>query len=314
MTPVFQIVADIGGTHARFACAATGGNELLHVKTLKCADYPQLDAALRAWLAGVPAFRFDALCLALACPVEHDLIRLTNNDWSFSRAELAASLGCKVLTINDFTAQASCLDLLRPDELEWWGQQRPRGGRMRVVLGPGTGLGVAGLSPSGDVFPTEGGHITFAPSNRHEIQLLDVLWNEFERVSIERLLSGPGLSALYKANALLQGKHAEELTPEVITGHAHQGDYLCLQTVHDFLDILAAVAGDYVLATGALDGVYLTGGILPQLGTLLDRDRFREKFAAKGRMQPYCTSTPLALIKAENTGLRGCLAALRRTA
>ncbi len=312
MTTSYQIVGDIGGTNARFACALAGGNELLHVSTLQCTDYPGIEQALRAYIANIPPCKVDALCLAIAGPVEQDLIRVTNNAWSFSRAALAAALGCSVITINDFTAQASCLDVLRPDELQWWGTPRPHGGRVRIVLGPGTGLGVAGISGDGEIMPTEGGHVSFAPGNKHELQLLELLWQQFERVSVERLLSGPGLSTLHQANATLAKQQAEVLHPAEITRRAQQGDALCAQTVRDFLDILATVAGDYVLGTGALDGVYLTGGILPRLGTLLDRERFRSRFEAKGRMQPYCAKTPLALITAENTGLRGCLAALRR--
>lgn len=312
MTDSYKIVADIGGTNARFACAAAGGNELVHVKALKCADYRGIEEAVRAYVAGMEPRSVDALCLAIAGPVEHDLIRLTNNPWSFSRAALAAALGWKVHVINDFTAQASALAVLKPGELEWWGMPRPGGGRVRVVLGPGTGLGVAGISGDGEIMPTEGGHVAFAPANKHELDLLELLWKQFERVSVERLLSGPGLTTLYAANATLAGNKVDAAAPAAITQGAQQGDALCLQTIRDFLDILANVAGDYALAMGARDGVYLTGGILPKLGTLLDRERFRRRFEAKGRMQPYCAKTPLALIKADNTGLRGCLAALRR--
>ncbi len=312
MSTSFQIVADIGGTNARFACAATGSNELLHVRTLQCADYAGIEQAVRDYATTLPAHTISSMCLAIAGPVEQDLIRVTNNAWAFSRSELAAALNCKVHTINDFFAQASCLTVLGASELEWWGAPRPGGNRVKVVLGPGTGLGVAGISGDGEIMPTEGGHIAFAPANKHEVQLLELLWEQFERVSVERLLSGPGLCTLYEANGTLAGKNVDAADPATITRRAQQGDGLCLQTVRDFLDILANVAGDYVLGMGARDGVYLTGGILPKLGTLLDRKRFRERFEAKGRMQPYCAKTPLALITAENTGLRGSLAALRR--
>jgi glucokinase len=314
MTTNIQIVADIGGTNARFACAAAGSDALQHIQTLQCADHPGIEQALRAYLAGIriPLDKLAAVCLAIAGPVEQDLIRLTNNPWTFSRAELASALGCNVYIINDFFAQASCLSVLGDDELQWWGTPRPGGGRVRVVLGPGTGLGVAGISGDGEILPTEGGHIAFAPTNEHELQVLELLWKQFDRVSVERLLSGPGLCSLYEANAALDGKSVDAADPATITRGAQQGDALCLRTLGDFLDILANVAGDYALGMGARDGVYLTGGILPKLGTLIDRARFRRHFEAKGRMQPYCANTPLALITAENTGLRGSLAALRR--
>ncbi|MEY4642082.1 MAG: hypothetical protein RLZZ227_2076 [Pseudomonadota bacterium] len=312
MTTTYDIVADIGGTNARFACALADSSELLHIQSLKGATHPRLEDAFRAYVDSIPGCEVATLCMAVAAPVEHDPIRLTNSPWVFSRAELAAALGCEVLIINDFTAQAACLDVLAPTELEWWGAPRPSGGRVRVVLGPGTGLGVAGISPDGSVMPTEGGHVGFAPSNAHELQILELLLEQFERVSVERLLSGPGLCTLYAANAALNGTRAEAPSAADITKHAQHGDALCLQTTNDFLDILATVAGDYALGMGARDGVYLTGGILPQLGALLDPERFRQRFDAKGRMRPYCASTPLALIKADNTGLRGCLAALRK--
>jgi glucokinase len=314
MTANIQIVADIGGTNARFACAAAGSNTLEHIQTLQCADHPGIEQALRTYLAeiGMSPANLAAVCLAIAGPVEQDLIRLTNNPWTFSRTQLASALGCNVYIINDFFAQASCLSVVGADELQWWGAPRPGGGRVRVVLGPGTGLGVAGISGDGEIMPTEGGHIAFAPANKHELQVLELLWKQFERVSVERLLSGPGLSTLFEANATLADKSVEPADPAAITQRAQQGDALCLQTIRDFLDILANVAGDYALGMGARDGVYLTGGILPKLGTLLDRARFRQRFEAKGRMQPYCANTPLALITAENTGLRGSLAALRR--
>jgi glucokinase len=308
----FDIVADIGGTNARFACAIDGSSTLQHIATLQCATYAGVEEAFRTYVAKLPAGKVSTLCLAIAGPVEQDAIRLTNNAWAFSRAELAQALGCRVITINDFTAQASALDVLQPGELDWIGAARPHGERARVVMGPGTGLGLAVISPDGTVMPTEGGHVAFAPSNSHELRLLELLWKQFPRVSIERLLSGPGLRTLHEANMVLAGETPETLSAADITQRAHQGDMRCMQTVANFLDILATVAGDYVLATGALDGVYLTGGILPRLGDLLDRERFRARFEAKGRFQAYCARAPLALMRAEHTGLRGCLAALRR--
>jgi glucokinase len=314
MSTGLELVADIGGTNARFACAAAGSNELLHIETLQCADFPGVTQAARAYLSRIPSHKVSAACLAIAGPAEQDPIRLTNNPWTFSRAELTSALGCEVHIINDFFAQASCLSVLGADELQWWGTPRPVGQRVRVVLGPGTGLGVAGIGGGGEIMPTEGGHIAFAPTNGHELRILEFLWQQFERVSVERLLSGPGLCTLYEANAMLAGKPAIAEDPATITQGALQGDELCLRTLRDFLDILASVAGDYALSMGARDGVYLAGGILPKLGALVDHARFRQRFEAKGRMRAYCAKTPVALITAENTGLRGSLAALRRIA
>jgi glucokinase len=315
MSQSLDIVADIGGTNARFGCAEPGSGVLQQARSYLCADFDGLEAALRAYASGLQHRAIGTLCLALAAPIDQqDRIQLTNHPWSFSRSRLAELFQCRVVAINDFFAQASCLDTLRADEFDWWGTPRPRGGHVRVILGAGTGLGVAALSPSGEVLPTEGGHVAFAPATSHELLVLELLWRQFGRVSIERLLSGPGLVTLYRANAQLSETPATAPTPPDITRGALNGDSLCLQAIRDFLDILARTAGDFALSHGALDGIYLTGGILPKLDVLLNHTRFRERFEAKGRFQGYCARVPLALIRAENTGLRGCLAALRRMA
>src|SRR5690606_15580740 len=221
------------------------------------------------------------------------------------------ALDYPVVTINDFTAKAYCLDSLQDAELGWLGPQRPKGGKMRAILGPGTGLGVAGLTAGGEVIESEGGHISFAPVNDHERELLGVLWQRYERVSVERLLSGPGLSNLYWANSVIAGREAE-LEPAAITTLALQGDVLSSQTANDVLDVLASVAGDIALVFGSSDGVYLSGGILQRLRRVVDRNRFRQRFSAEGRFQEYCEDLPLVSVQAECIGLRGCVAALER--
>jgi len=306
-----SIVADIGGTNARFACISANSPVLQHIGILSTAEFSTIEAAIRHYLASIPDMNIDTLCLALAGPVAQDNIQLTNNPWHFSRAALEQSLGVRVAVINDFYAQACCLDLLAPEELDWFDAERPQGDRMRVIMGPGTGLGVAGIGPGGTILPTEGGHITFAPTDEHQLALLQVLWRQLPRVSAERLVSGPGLCNLYHANSVLAGAPAT-LTPAQITAGALQGNPLCVRSVRDFLDILAAVAGDLALALGALDGVYLAGGILPRLGALLDRERFRQYFNAKGRLAPWCAAVPVALARADYMGLRGCAGALQR--
>lgn len=310
MPSSYQLVADIGGTNARFACVA--GTELLHIQTLRCADHATPEAAISTYLAMLPPeLHINKLCIALAGLVDRDLIQLTNNHWCFSREGLARQLGFAIVTINDFTAQALCLDTLRADELRWIGMPRPRGDRMRVVVGPGTGLGVAGLHPSGVVLTSEGGHIGVAPLDTRGIAQLQLLWQRFPRLSVERLLSGPGLSNLYWANSMFDGRDIE-LDAPAITAGALAGDPLCRQTVQDFLDMLAAVAGDLALVLGAQDGVYLCGGILPRLVPLFDDAKFLRIFQNKGRFTDYCINLPLALVQAEHTGLRGCVAALRK--
>lgn len=307
----FQLVADIGGTNIRFACVRPDEDELLNIANFQCEEFPRLEDAIAAYLNAIPAHRIIRVCLAVAGPVTGDTVALTNNPWTFSKKELQRTLGVEVLIINDFSAQAYCLDLLKPEELEWLGSPRPTGKNLRVVIGPGTGLGVAGMTAKGEVIPTEGGHISFAPQNPHEIALLQEIWKQYPHVSIEHLLSGPGLCNIYNANNPGSTPDAER-TPADITTGAMSGDEKCTQTVTDFLAILAAVAGDFAMAMGALDGVYVTGGILPRISSLIDRQLFRSGFTAKGQYETYCAKIPLAFITADNPGLRGCIGALRR--
>lgn len=312
-----EIVADIGGTNARFGCVANHGSQLFAVQHLLCADFPHILDAILAYLAELdPAQNIARICLAVAGPVETDYIKLPNNHWAFSRQQLQQALGFELVVINDFTAQLLNIFTLNEHELVWLGSARPGQNLVIAALGPGTGLGVAGMTANGDIIPSEGGHLAFAPLTEHEVQLLQQLWQHFPRVSVERILSGPGLSALYQANAAIQGQtvlgdfHA--ISAAELTRLARTGDPLCLQAIADFAAILGSVAGEIALALGARGGIYLAGGILPHIEGLYPQQLLRERFNAKGRFTQYCTDIPLALVKAENTGLRGCIHALRK--
>lgn len=310
----FEVVADIGGTNARFAWVASDSCVLQDIQSLLCADFTQILDALRHYLGSLPSGlgQPQRLCLAVAGPVENDWIELPNNHWAFSRSALQQALGCEVAIINDFSAQLLSVSGLQPDEQQWLGAARPQPGLAIAVLGPGTGLGVAGLTPGGDIIPSEGGHLAFAPVTEHEVALLQQLWKQYPRVSVERLLSGPGLSALHQAHAALAG--ATSLTPLAapqITAAARAGDPLCCRAVADFIAILGSVAGEVAIALGARGGVWLAGGILPRLDGLYDPALLRSRFNAKGRFTAYCSAIPLALVRAEDTGLRGCVQALR---
>jgi glucokinase len=307
------IVADIGGTNARFAWVEPDDSTLHAVTSLLCKDFPQPLDAIRHYLGtlSMPG-RIERLCLAVAGPVETDWIDLPNNHWAFSCSELERALGCKVSVINDFSAQLLSVPGLGAEEVEWLGPARPQAAMVIAALGPGTGLGVAGLTPGGEIIPSEGGHLAFAPTDAHEVALLQVLWQAWPRVSVERLLSGPGLAALHRANCRLAGiTVAETLRPEQVSAGAQAGDALCRQSVQDFAAILGSVAGEIAIALGARGGVWLAGGLLPRLDGLYDKQVLRQRFNAKGRFTDYCADIALALVRAEHTGLRGCVHALR---
>ena len=311
MASRIQIVADIGGTNARFAHVLGDQTELLGIEVFPCADFAFLIDALRTYMERGHVERVDNICLAVAGPVETDWIDLPNNHWAFSRCELEQSLNVTVEIINDFSAQVLSIDGLCESELQWVGSSRPKGGGVKAVIGPGTGLGVSAMMPSGDILPSEAGHVAFAPLNKHEAELLEVLWQRYPRVSVERVLSGMGLANLYWANCRLDGEERELPAPEVTAG-AQAGDIHCIRAVADFYAILASVAGDVALMMGAADGVYLSGGILPRILNLLDEDIFLQRFQDKGRFMAFTAAVPLAIVRAEHPGLLGCVRALDR--
>ncbi len=308
-----RIVGDLGGTHARLATLEPSGL-LSRVEVLTCADYPRVEDALAAYRERHAIRELAEVCLAVAGPVDRDRVDLPNNHWEFSRRDLERHLGAPLLVINDFTAQALSLDLLVPEELMWLGSPRPEACGARGVLGPGTGLGVAIRTDQGEVIPSEGGHVGFAPASEHEIDLLRVLRRRFARVSFERLLSGPGLENLHWANTILElgggrGGGAGPAAPE-IAALADRGDAVALRSVWDFFAILATFAGDLALMAWAEGGIYLSGGVTRRLLRFLDAERFRARFEDKGRFTHFCETVPVAWIRVEHPGLLGCATAL----
>lgn len=316
MTEITHIVGDIGGTNARFSRVGELRNNLQGIRVEPCAEFPEIGDALEAYLKeeGLTASDVGQVCLAVAGPVEGDVIDLPNNHWKFSIQELQDRFASPIKIINDFTAQAYCIPLLEDNELIWIGSPRPPGGhrnckKVRTVMGPGTGLGVAATLPSGEVVPSEGGHVAFAPVNQHEINLLKLMWERFDRVSVERFLSGAGLTHLYWSNARLQDVR-EELEPHQVVSGAMAGDPICEKALDDFCNILGSVAGDMALAMGSTGGVYLSGGILPRIKNFFVSSNFRTRFEDKGRFTEFCRGIPVAMVTAEHPGLLGCAAAL----
>jgi glucokinase len=308
------VVADFGGTNARFAVVGEAPHQLERVQSYRCSDFSSLEQAVRAYLAEQKLDRLEAICIAVAAPVDQELIDLPNNHWMFSKPQLEASLGAPLQVINDFTAQALALDLLEPGDIEWFGPLRPVEGGVRTMIGPGTGLGVAVRTPGGEIVPSEGGHIGFAPSSEHEIDLLRHLFSRYRRVSIERLVSGPGLENIYWANRRIEQPDSEperaRHTSAEIADLAHQGDARALRSIEDFFDILAGFAGDMALATWATGGIYLSGGVFRKLRRFLDPERFRARFEDKGRFTRFCEEVAVGWVRREQMGLLGCSAAL----
>lgn len=301
-----RLIADIGGTNARFALAEPGGLPEGE-RNFLVRDHADPAAAIEAYLDGR---KVEEAVIAVATPVESDTIRFTNSPWTFSIEGLKARLGLRELhVINDFVAQALAMPHLEPGELEPLGGGAPTPHRAVGVLGPGTGLGVSALIPGRigwTALPTEGGHVSMAPGTARERDLLGVLSSRFEHVSNERLLSGQGLLNIAQGLAALDGRGCAAGTPEEVTDAAKTGTCpACCEAMVLFSGLLGSAAGDLALVLGARGGVFVGGGVCLKLGPLFDRAAFRRRFEAKGRMRAYLTPIPAWLVRRADTGLLG---------
>lgn len=314
-----RLLADIGGTNARFALVREAGAAISDETNVLCADYPGLLEAARQFLADKNcAPRWAAVGVATA--ITGDVVQLTNNGWRFSQAEVKATLGLAQLVIlNDFTALALSLTALGTTELRKVGGGERDPDLPIALIGAGTGLGVSGLIPAhvpGDPprwipLQGEGGHVSFSPFNHKEDEILRILRAELGHVSAERLISGLGIVNLYKALAQLNGVANEGLSNAEITARGMAGSCsLCSEVLDNFCGMLGTAAANLALTLGARGGVYIGGGIVPKLGEAFARSSFRTRFEQKGRLSNYLAGVPCYVILAENPALRGTAAAL----
>src|SRR5262245_51845443 len=303
-----RLIADIGGTNARFALL--DGAQRRDEVVLACADYPDLVAAVEHYLLTVGAQRPAEAAMAIAGPITGDIVRMTNHVWQFSASQTRQRLGLRRLVIlNDFTALAMAVRHLPAEALEPIGGGRPVPNHPIAVLGPGTGLGVSGLIPSGVHWiplQGEGGHVTLSVMNEREIAVLGQLHQRFSHVSAERVLSGPGLVNLYEALCAIEGTVPQTLTPPEVTRRAKEASCrICLESVSIFCALLGTLAGNLALTLGALGGVYIGGGIVPTLGRLFTSSHFRDRFEEKGRQADYLARVPTYVIRTELPALIG---------
>jgi glucokinase len=298
-----RLLADIGGTNARFALAQPGG-PVSHIAVMRAADHAGVAQAAEAYLAATGlSVRPAAAAFAVASPVIGDAIHFTNSPWSFSIAALQARLGLARLTVvNDFVAVALAVPHLRDVERIQIGSGAPAAGAPIAVLGPGTGLGVAALVPhKGGWLPvaTEGGHATLAAADEREAAIAAAMRKTTRtgHLSAERALSGPGLVRLCAAIAAVDGLAAAPDDPQRITERAIAGtDALCRATLDMFCAMLGGFAGNLALSYGALGGVYIGGGIVPDFPDYLARSAFRARFEAKGRFRDYLAAIPTYVV------------------
>jgi len=314
MTKLSLIVGDIGGTNARFALANRAHPGFHDVVELKCADFETPGDAIRDFLASTGASSPAALCLAAAGPLVDGSIDVTNNHWTVSQATLASEFDVDAIRLlNDFEAIAYSLPFLGAEDRLVIGSTRGVGLQDRpfnvAVLGPGTGLGVAGLCNRGAglvAVTGEGGHVGFAPETEMQTRILEVLRTLFDRVSAERLVAGSGIENIHKALVQLRGAGEQALAaPDVFAAALSGTSATASEAVDVFFEILGQVAGDVALTLGATDGVYIAGGIAKRYPDLLANGRFRAAFESKGRHRRIMERIPTYLITHEQPGLLG---------
>ena len=316
-SPDLALVADIGGTNARFALRQRGVAGVERMKTLSARDYPDIATAITTYLDWAGAKPTEA-CFAVACPAREDYIEFTNSTWRFSRYETAQLFGWQRFeTINDFEALALGVPHVKPEGLHNVRRGTVDEAGARAVLGPGTGFGVSGLVSDRHggwvALAGEGGHVGFAPQDDLEIDLLRYLQARFGRVSCERLLSGEGLVNIYEFLTVQAGKPAERPSPAEITARGlEHGERVARDALRRFCAILGSAAGDLALILGSTGGVYIGGGIVPRLLPILLDSRFEERFANKGRLSSLLANMPIFVILDNTLALLGAAATLNQ--
>lgn len=309
------VIGDIGGTHSRFACASAGEDpgRYGNAAVLRNESHASLQAALRSYLQDLPGERPERAALAVAGPVRGDEVKLLNIGWGFERESLAREFGLSELRVfNDFHAQALALPALGEDERERIGGGEPAAGAAMAVLGPGTGLGMAGLVPADDggyaAVTGEGGHGTLPAFDDAEAGIIGEIRDELGHCSAERVLSGSGLCRLHAAMHGVEASSAAALSEA-----AAAGDRDAIATFDQFFRFLGTVAADLALTLGALGGVYVAGGIVPANLALFRRSGFRERFVDKGRYRGYLDAIPTWVVTAKQPALIGLTALISQT-
>lgn len=309
-----RLLADIGGTNARFALENAPG-EIGSVQVYPCADYPGVAEVIKKYLKDTKIGRVNHAAIAIANPVDGDQVSMTNHDWSFSIEATRRALGFDtLLVVNDFTALAMALPGLTDAQRVQVGGGSRRPNSVIGLLGPGTGMGVSGLIPADDrwiALGSEGGHATFAPADEREDIVLQYARKKWPHVSFERVAAGPGIEVIYRA---LAGRDKKRVAANVdtveIVKRALEGEPLAAESVDVFCGILGTFAGNIAVTLGALGGIYIGGGVVPRLGEFFAKSSFRKRFEAKGRFEAYLQNVPTYVITAEYPAFLGVSAIL----
>ena len=293
-----HLIADIGATQSR--CAVVDGKGRIQApEVFQNRSFNSLQGILNVYLDQCPELP-DSAALAVAAPVLEDEVRMPNLNWRFFQGSLMGEFDLRdLVVVNDFAAVAMGLPALSARDLAKVGGGAPVAGTAMTTLGPGSGLGVATVAPCGDdwtVVEGEGGHITFAGVTAEQQAVAEHIRTKYGHCSVEKLLSGPGLANIYAALASLKGNGATPPSPEQVTKAAAEGDALAREARDMFFEVLGSIAGNLALTVGARGGVYIAGGIVPQLLEPLKASRFRACFKEKGRYRDYLEAIPTYVI------------------
>lgn len=312
-----RLAGDIGGTHSRLGLFDATGAALAPTRRYLNAEAQGLAELVEAYLDELGT-RPDAACFAVAGPTDGQQARLTNLAWSIDAPDLARQFGLPCRLLNDFAAVGWGLDALQADGLHTLQAGTARPGAPRLALGAGTGLGVvqcfAGVSGY-SVQASEGGHIGFAPLDEEQWALARTLQAAYGgRVSVERILSGPGIVALYSHCRRAMGRpmHRERSPAEVTEAALSGDDATAIWAMRLFCAIYGQTAGDLALVTRAEAGVYLAGGIAARILPLLEAGQFMAGFRAKGRFSAWMADLPVHVVLDPDVGLKGAALAAAR--
>jgi glucokinase len=317
------LLADIGGTNARFALLPAKGGDFIEKHVYSVEEYAEFMGALNQFLADVARLGQwqglpEGACFAVACPVTGDIANFTNSPWSIDKTRVAQALDTNQVEImNDFAAVGYAVTDLAPADYLSLGSGQVKNGKPIGVLGPGTGLGMASvvcIDGKYHVISGEGGHADFAPVDELEYQILTFLKRQYSRVSVERVMSGKGIANIYHALCEIRGQSHEFNSPAEISAAAlAKTSPLAEETLKVFCRILGAAAGNLALTIGAEGGVYIAGGIPPKILDIISHSELRDRFDQKGRYEAYLKEIPLRVVTKNEPGLSGAARRVRQT-
>ncbi len=306
------VVADIGGTNARFAIyTPTEHGKIDHRDhaRFRCAEFDGLSAALDAYLEQT-GHRPDGACFSIAAPVDSDQVQMTNLNWSFSISALKKLHNLKELWfINDATAVALATTRVDADQLEIIKPGTIDTAAARINLIPGTGFGVGAIMPNNGgwvAIQGEGGHATMAAVTDEEFEVLKHISAQYGRAIADRVLSGPGMLNLYQGLAVVRGLEPLEIdAPEMTRKALAREDSLSVDALDLYCTLLGRLAGDLALTLNAHGGVYLSGSLMQRIGSGRIQPCFNEEFTNKGLMSDKIGRIQVMLMRREYPGLLG---------